>query len=316
VPRLLEEYAAGGIVNKANVPPGVKVTPTLYTPVWLEWVVYSDEGFTMEVYTFYWEGWRAAIDNRPIDITPSPVHGLITFEVPPGGHLVRVFLGTTPARLGGNLLSTVSLGLLLAFVALRIHKLRRYAPPLPEVANASVWPVSAAVAAVIALGLVRPQGIFYLNTPPGEAPASQRVRFNVGDSVQVIGYDLNGREFRPGDTVRLVIYWFPTQTATVDYSSFAHIGTRGLPPLAQQDKLHPADRVMTQWWRPIGYLYDEYLIRLPDDMPPGEYDVMVGLYTCGEVPLEECGSGIRPTVTDADGSVVGDVVPLTTIRVR
>lgn len=316
VPRILEEFAAGGIVNKANVPDGVIATPTLYTPVWLEWVVFSEEGFTMEVYTFYWEGWRAAIDNRSIEITPSPEHGLITFDVPPGGHLVRVFLGTTPPRLGGNLLSTVSLGLLLAFVALRVHKLRRYADPLPEVGAASLPVVAGAVAIIVVLGIARPEGVFYRNTPPGEAPAQHRVQFNVGEGAQVIGYDLNATEFRAGDTVRVVVYWFPTQPATINYSSFVHIGMLGLPPLAQQDKLHPADRVMTQWWQPIGYLYDEYLIRLPDDMPAGEYDVIVGLYTCETLPEGECGSGDRPTVTAADGTILGDVLPLTRITVR
>lgn len=315
VPSLLADYADGGIVNKANVPSDVRAAPTIYSPGWLEWLVVTPRDFQMEVYTFYWDGWRAAIDNTAVDITPSAEHGLITFPVPAGSHTVRVFLGTTPPRLGGNILSTISLGLLLALVAVRITRIGRYNPDPGDVAPSSLGIVGLFAAGAVAVALINPQGVFYLNSPIGTSPATYAVNYQVGDEARVIGYDLNATRFQAGDTVRLGVYWLPTRDATVNYSSFVHIGSVGQPPLAQRDKLHPADRVMTQWWTPTGYLYDEYEIVLPATMPTGEADIIVGLYTCETRPAGQCGSGDRPQVTDAAGRVLGDVVPLAEIQV-
>ncbi len=316
VPSLLADYANGGTVNKANVPVGVTATPTLYSPSWLEWLVVTPTDFQMEVYTFYWEGWRAAIDDKPVDITPSLEHGLITFPVPAGSHTVRVYLGSTSSRLGGNILSTISLTILLAIVAIRINVYKRYNPDLPDVAPVPLPIVGVFAAGALALALLNPIGVFYRNSLPSTSPASVTVEYNVGEGVKVIGYDLNGTTFKAGDTVRLVVYWYPTEEATVNYSSFVHIGTLGLPPLAQRDKMHPADRVMKQWWKPTGYLYDEYEIKLPETMPSGEYDVMVGLYTCELMPENACGNGYRPIITDAQGNELGDVLPLASINVE
>jgi hypothetical protein len=51
-------------------------------------------------------------------------------------------------------------------------------------------------------------------------------------------------------------------------------------------------------------------------MPPGDYQIFVGLYTCDTLPAGECGNGDRLPVTDADGQSIGDALPLQTITVR
>lgn len=317
VPSLLADYADGAPVNKANVPDGVTATPTFYSPVWLEWQVVAPVDFQMEVYTFFWDGWRAVVNEQSVPITPSAEHGLITLPVPAGTHIVRVYLATTPARLAGNLLSMLSLAILLAIVAIRIHNQARF--PWASVALQR-QPSLAAAAGVIAVGvafvLANPRDVLYRATPLGSAPASVPVDYTLSNGVRVLGYDISGTRFRPGDVVNVVVYWFPLEQAAVNYSSFVHIGAVGQPPLAQQDKLHPAGRAMREWWKPEGYLYDEYSVVLPPDMPPGEYTIIVGMYTCEMRPPGACGNGDRPTVTRADGTVLGDVLPLVTIRVE
>lgn len=316
VPSLLADYADGVPINKAHVPADVQATPTLYSPVWLEWLVVTPRDFQMEVYTFYWEGWRASIDDQVVDITPSAEHGLITFEVPPGTHTVRVFLGTTPPRLAGNFISLISLLSLLAIIAGRINNTQGWVS-VPTIAQQvpSVGLMLGGAAIAVGLALINPVNIFYRDTPVGSAPASVQTDYRLDSSIGLIGYDINSMVFRAGDTVELVVYWFPRETATVDFSSFVHIGIAGQPPLAQADKMHPADRKMTQWWQPTGYLYDAYRIKLPPDMPPGNYEVLVGMYTCEGTPANACGNGIRPVVTDASGTVLADVVPLVAISV-
>jgi hypothetical protein len=316
-PSLLADYADGYPINKANVPEGVRVAPIENNPIWMEWLVTTPEDFTMEVYTFYWEGWRAAIDGQVVDITPSAEHGFITFPVPPGEHNIRVWLGSTPPRIFGNIVSAICLILTMALVAIRINNRYSFeawiAPELSKRVQLGMW---AGAGLAIGLALANPIDIFWRNSPPSTAPTSIPIQFFVGEDFEILGYDVNRTTLRPGDTLEVAVYWYPRNESSVNYSSFMHVGTLGLPPLAQQDKLHPAERVISEWWKPTGYIYDLYTIQLPSDMPVGEYDVLVGMYTCEGLPIGECGSGIRPSVTDAQGNSLGDVVPLLKIRVE
>jgi hypothetical protein len=101
---------------------------------------------------------------------------------------------------------------------------------------------------------------------------------------------------------------------TCQARSFAHVWSGGIPA-AQADKLNPAG-LPTKTWTPDGHIRDEYVITLPDTIAPGEYQLLVGLWTCeGVAEGEDCGSGRLP-VTDVDGNAVGDAVPLGTIVVR
>ena len=180
------------------------------------------------------------------------------------------------------------------------------------------------IGALVLLFLPEPS-VFWLNTAPGRAPAGQEVRYtfiaDTGDGeaelARVVGYDLGSTTYSPGNTVRIAIYWQGRRDDyDVNFSSFVHIGEPDVPPLAQADKLHPGGYAMRDWWSPQGYIYDPYEIRLPDDMPAGEYTLFVGLYTCELAPAGECGNGYRPEVFDVDDASVGDTLPLTTITIR
>jgi hypothetical protein len=174
-------------------------------------------------------------------------------------------------------------------------------------------------AGVITLGLavmLLREGVMWRNTPPGEAPAQNVARYRLDDSFQLLGYDINNTAFFAGETLHLTLYWFPAQPSDINYSSFVHVAKPDTPPVAQADKLHPGESAIREWWYPTGYIWDEYQIMLPPDMPSGEYTLFVGFYTCEGLPAGECGNGIRPTVTNAAGTTIGDSIPLTTITVR
>jgi hypothetical protein len=333
VPALLDDYADGYPINKAHVADNVQATPIENSPIWLEWRVIAPQDFQMEVYTFYWEGWRAEVDNVLVEITPSPEHGFITFPVTAGNHDVRVYLATTPARILGGILSAIALITMLGVVAIRINNDEAFVYQTPlrpkdDETFFSLWSrqnptvytplFGMSMGAIVAIGLAiaNPIDVFWRNSAPSTSPATYVVQYNLDNGTSVIGYDINKTTFQRGDTVEISVYWYPRETATVNYSSFVHIGIFGTPPLAQADKLHPADRVMTEWWQPTGYLYDSYSIRLPNDLPSGEYEIMVGMYTCELMPADNCGNGYRPSVNDAEGNLLGDVVRLLTIKVE
>lgn len=321
-PDLVADYADGYPVDRASVPDSVQTALMHSSPQANTWLVSSEDDFTMEVFTFDWAGWTAEVNGERVPITPSPEHGLITFPVPAGESDVRVYLTPTPARVAGNVISVLSL-LALAGLSLLVSSPLFESPPvnLPE-REPLTKPVrmslsiSALVSFVLLLGLTQIHGIAWLDTPPGNAPASNAVRYELDDTFAVLGYDINTRQLRAGDALELVVYWYGMETSDVNFSSFVHIGKPDAPPVAQADKLHPGGRAIPQWWGPErGYIYDEYRIQIPANVATGEYQLYVGLYTCELMPPGDCGNGYRPQVTDADDNVIGDRVPLGSITI-
>ena len=67
---------------------------------------------TLQFYTYDFPGWRVTLDGQPIPHRHEPPYGLITVDTPPGDHIVRLQMGTTPARVIGGLLSLLALGVI------------------------------------------------------------------------------------------------------------------------------------------------------------------------------------------------------------
>lgn len=319
---LLLDYADGYPIDKLNhslLPEGAAADLIHNSPQSHEWRIKAGEDFVAEIYNFYWLGWRAEIDGRPVEITASPHHGFITFPVPSGEHKVHVYLGSTAARDLAAWVSLLSI-LLCVGAATLLRRRRTMSRPYWNIA-----PLSRASTVGLLLGggiallcvlVFFKEGLAWHNSPPGEAlPAQFRTRFTLDDSLQVLGYDLSADELRPGAHLRLRVYWYALEEIDVNFSSFLHLSTGG-PPQAQVDKLHPAGRAISEWWGPDGYIVDTYDLQLPEQLSAGEYQLIVGLYTCELMPADDCGNGYRPRVTDETGAVIGDSVPLTSIRVE
>ena len=339
--RLLDDYADGFPVDHAHheiFPPGALAVLTDDGPQRHRWRVTAPAPFAFEALVYAFPGWTAEVDGQPVPVRASDPHGLVVFDVPAGEHDVLLYLGTTPARTAGVVISLLAAGVVVALgvlAKLTPHpKSLSYGegltPPSPmergpggEVAartpEGEAWRTAGIaggwlLALALTLLLMRP-GVMWEHSPPGEARLAQhQVDFRLGDTIRVIGYDLNATALRPGDTLLVTVYWYAAATPDYGYASFVHIGQGG-PPLAQADRQNPAG-LPTRTWTPDGFIRDAYRIALPADMSPGEYALTVGLYTCDTRPPGACGSGDRLPVTDADGALLGDTVPLARIEVR
>ncbi|MEO8607608.1 MAG: 6-pyruvoyl-tetrahydropterin synthase-related protein [Chloroflexota bacterium] len=170
------------------------------------------------------------------------------------------------------------------------------------------------VLTVLAAGLLMREGIAWVQSPPGTAQIAQHhTVYNLGDQIQVLGYDVSAETLRPGDWLEVVVYWYAKAKPEHNYSSFVHFSA-GDTPLTQADKPYPAERATSEW-TPGAYRRDEYSIHVPDGIAPGEYHLNLGLYTCDTRPAGNCGNGDRLPVTDADGNPLGDILTLTTLKV-
>ncbi len=321
--RLLDDYADGYPVDKLNreaVPVGVEVTSLDHGPQHDAWRVQAAAPFTMEVFTLYFAGWRATVDGEPVDITPSEPHGLIRFDVPAGEHTVRLALARTPVRWAGVSISAAAL-VGLAVIAVVGWRRRGESDRAVTGRGGAMRPgwavglVAGGLAALLLAGWLMGEGRAWVRSAPGEARlADHQTGFRFGESLELVGYTLSADRASPGDRVWLTVYWYARAPVSIDYRSFVHVSAGG-PPLAQADKILPAD-VPTSEWAAGSLVGDEYVIALPPDMPPGAYDVRIGLWTCEGLPEGDCGNGLRLPVTGEDGEPLGDAALLQQITVK
>lgn len=292
-------------VDSASLPPGATITPLQERPTAARWRVSAAEDWAPVILTFYFPGWRATVDGRPVPVEPTGPQGLIRFAVPAGEHVVTLRFVETPVRLAGDVLSALALG---ALIVLAVTAWRRRAP--------RPWPVPIPLrwreGAVLALlgGALLLTKVAYLDrhdTPLKWGFDGQWVRgmqyatmVNLGNGVTLLGYDLPRTIVHPGETLPVTLYWKTAQPLTVDYSAFAHVVAPDFYVLAQQDNAHPG-RYPTTRWGTDEYNRDVHEIPIPPDMAPGTYQLAVGMYS----PF----TGERlPVLSSVPGAEVGAVL--------
>jgi hypothetical protein len=85
-------------------------------------------------------------------------------------------------------------------------------------------------------------------------------------------------ELAPGDALLLALRWESLRAVQYDYHVFVHLVN------SQGEKLAQRDGQPVQWLRPISTwqpgeeIVDHYGLLLPDDLAPGQYTILVGLY--------------------------------------
>lgn len=140
----------------------------------------------------------------------------------------------------------------------------------------------------------------------GEVP--NPIRKNFAHLIELVGYDMDRRTLRPGDTLRLTLYWRGLNPIAANYSVFARIRGDGEAIFARQDNWPQQGTSATSTWSPQRVVEDSYALTLGLDTPAGTYDVEVGLY--------EAVTGQRLQLTDEQGNLIdADYLSLSRVRV-
>jgi hypothetical protein len=71
----------------------------------------------VETRTFYYPGWRVAVDGGEVAVAPVAGRGTMSFTLPAGEHRVTIELGATPARRAGAAITLAAAGLIAAALA-------------------------------------------------------------------------------------------------------------------------------------------------------------------------------------------------------
>jgi 4-amino-4-deoxy-L-arabinose transferase-like glycosyltransferase len=140
---------------------------------------------------------------------------------------------------------------------------------------------------------------------PGEYP--NPLRANFGDQITLVGYEMDRRVARPGETITLTLYWRAERAELFDYSVFAHVTGTENQIWARDDGWPVEGNAPTRTWEPGRVVTDVRELTLVPVTPPGFHEVEVGLYGGPE--------GDRLPYLAEDGHWISNRVLLSNIRV-
>jgi hypothetical protein len=136
-------------------------------------------------------------------------------------------------------------------------------------------------------------------------PPQTTIDVTFGDEIALAGYDLDveGQPFsgtvHPGETLEFRPYWRMLNPPSSNYSVFLHLVPEGEEgPVAQADGSPASSSRPTLTWSDATELIigQTFTITVPEDAPPGLYDLHVGLY--------DYATGQRLMTKDGDALII------------
>jgi hypothetical protein len=134
------------------------------------------------------------------------------------------------------------------------------------------------------------------------------MEINLGDGVTFLGYDLSVTVVRPGDTLRLTLYWQARREIASWYKVFTHLLDDEDRIWAQKDGVPVGGTRPTTGWVKGEVIVDEYELAVDADAPGGDYILEAGMY--------KEGTGLRLRVLNEGGQAVGDRILLRKVRIE
>jgi hypothetical protein len=154
-----------------------------------------------------------------------------------------------------------------------------------------------------------------MRTSPVYAPTHE-LHANVGNITALVGYEVSSETIRPGEILHVTLHWLGRARTTEDYTVFVQLlgpvpaaPATGGPLWAQADQQPGGGTYPTSRWVTGETVLDHYTLVMPADAPPGEYQLVAGMYllaTMERLPAVEGNTGAR---------YADDAVLLTTLRV-
>ena len=120
----------------------------------------------------------------------------------------------------------------------------------------------------------------------------------VGENIRLLGYALEREQVKPGDTIRLTLYWQALSSMETSYTVFTHLldaehGIRG-----QKDSIPGNGALPTTSWVEGEVITDVYDLVVDAAAPPGSYVLEIGTY--------DAATGLRLSLYDVSGELLGD----------
>lgn len=122
------------------------------------------------------------------------------------------------------------------------------------------------------------------------------------DQLQLLGYDLEQRAVKPGENLRVTLYWRALAPMSESYRVFVHLVGQGDRFAGGADVIPARGAFPTVYWKPGDNYRDVVQVPVSANAQPGKYAIAIGLYPVGK-------PGERLTVSPSgDDRVVIDAV--------
>jgi hypothetical protein len=195
----------------------VSAEETLHRPTRRTWTVeVNSDDAEVAFPLYYWPGWRAAVDGTRVETRPASGSGYLTLTVPGGEHVVEMWLGRTPVRMGAEL---APLAMAMIVLAVRIFERRqRTRGEKPEARNESQGKPENQGLVICLLSFVVFLALLVTFQPRVNADAADLtmdfdhmpyLHHNPGgvafDGWRLIGYEYSADRLAPGNTLHVAL---------------------------------------------------------------------------------------------------------------
>lgn len=142
---------------------------------------------------------------------------------------------------------------------------------------------------------------------PQSFDIEHRLGVQLGDHVDLLGYELSASQIQAGDTLTVTLFWQSDGRIVEDYHVFVHLLSTDGDMVTQQDGV-PGHGTRPTWsWRDMEVLQDKYALAIGADLPAGTLTLSVGMY--------DYATGVRlPAITPDGERLPEDRIVLQDIR--
>jgi 4-amino-4-deoxy-L-arabinose transferase-like glycosyltransferase len=112
------------------------------------------------------------------------------------------------------------------------------------------------------------------NAPPAYLERAQQLEGRVA----LVGYDLEAQYTRPGSILPVTLSWQTQSKLSLRYKVFIHLLAEDGQVVAQADDFPACGTSHTNTWPASQVTLDRHLLKLPPELPPGDYALRVGMY--------------------------------------
>jgi hypothetical protein len=99
-----------------------------------------------------------------------------------------------------------------------------------------------------------------------------------GEQITLESYALNSETVRAGDALQVQLVWSTDAPLDERYKVFVQLLDENGVLAAQRDSEPGGGLALTTTWTPGQPVTDNHALILPDDLTPGDYTLIVGLY--------------------------------------
>ena len=283
----------------AEVPPGVQVTaPRITSQAW-DLTVETAQPVTLTLHLLYYPRWQAQVDGKAAELAPERGSGFVRVAVPAGMHELALRYGTPPVEKAGLAISGLTFIGLIVLGLVGLEKRRRSQPKSSAGGEQSaavqehappLWLLSGlTVLLIFKFAYVDTVTTWFrcVSMPARvcDAQATVDVPFNGGPRLR--GYSVLDNPLRAGQELRVDLFWQGDPSALPQLNSFVHVrnAQKGWPMnprtgqeiWAQEEHQTPGGLLVSEF-SPDQLYRDEFRLRLPDDLPPGQYFLEIGWF--------------------------------------